>query len=56
MANISPIPFLLVLFGVLGGLLAFGLVGLFIGPIVLTVVWVLWREWTVHLEEDVVVT
>jgi predicted PurR-regulated permease PerM len=55
-SSISPIPFLLVLFGVLGGLLAFGLVGLFIGPIVLTVVWAVWREWTVHLEQDVVVT
>lgn len=54
-SSISPIPFLLVLFGVLGGLLAFGLVGLFTGPIVLTVVWAVWREWTVHLEQDVVV-
>jgi predicted PurR-regulated permease PerM len=51
-SSISPIPFLLVLFGVLGGLLAFGLVGLFIGPIILTVVWAVWREWTVHLEES----
>jgi predicted PurR-regulated permease PerM len=50
-SSISPIPFLLVLFGVLGGLLAFGLVGLFVGPIVLTVVWAVWREWTAHLEE-----
>ncbi|MDI1308803.1 MAG: AI-2E family transporter [Methylotenera sp.] len=51
-SSISPIPFLLVLFGVLGGLLAFGLVGLFIGPIVLSVVWAVWREWTAHLDED----
>ena len=51
-SSVSPIPFLLVLFGVLGGLLAFGLVGLFIGPIVLTVVWAVWREWTVHLHES----
>lgn len=54
-SSISPIPFLLVLFGVLGGLLAFGLVGLFIGPIVLTVVWAVWREWTAHLDEEVLV-
>jgi predicted PurR-regulated permease PerM len=53
-SSISPIPFLLVLFGVLGGLLAFGLVGLFIGPIVLTVVWAVWREWTAHLQEKIV--
>jgi predicted PurR-regulated permease PerM len=50
-SSISPIPFLLVLFGVLGGLLAFGLVGLFIGPIVLSVVWAVWREWTAHLDD-----
>jgi predicted PurR-regulated permease PerM len=50
-SSVSPIPFLLVLFGVLGGLLAFGLVGLFIGPIVLTVIWAVWREWTAHLQE-----
>jgi len=48
-SSVGRIPFLLVLFGVLGGLLAFGLVGLFIGPIVLTVVWAVWREWTTHL-------
>ena len=50
--SISPIPFLLVLFGVLGGLLAFGLIGLFIGPIVLAVLWAVWREWTAHLHEN----
>lgn len=49
-SSVSPIPFLLVLFGVLGGLLAFGLVGLFIGPIILTVAWAVWREWTAHLD------
>ncbi len=48
----GAIPFLLVLFGVLGGLLAFGLVGLFAGPIVLAVAWAVWREWTAHLDED----
>lgn len=51
-SSVSPIPFLLVLFGVLGGLLAFGLVGLFIGPIILTVAWAVWREWTAHLDDD----
>lgn len=51
-SSVSPVPFLLVLFGVLGGLLAFGLIGIFIGPIVLSVVWAVWREWTAHLHED----
>jgi predicted PurR-regulated permease PerM len=41
----SRIPYLLVLFGVLGGLATFGLLGLFLGPTVLSVLLVLWREW-----------
>lgn len=41
----TRIPFLLVLFGVLGGLAAFGLVGLFIGPVILAVLMAIWREW-----------
>ncbi|MGH0037063.1 MAG: AI-2E family transporter [Myxococcota bacterium] len=35
------IPFLLVFFGVLGGLSAFGLLGLFVGPVILSVVFAL---------------
>ena len=50
-SSVGAIPFLLVLFGVLGGLLAFGLVGLFAGPIVLAVAWAVWREWAAHLDE-----
>jgi predicted PurR-regulated permease PerM len=30
---------------VLGGLAAFGLVGLFIGPVILAVLIAVWREW-----------
>jgi predicted PurR-regulated permease PerM len=41
----TRIPFLLVLFGVLGGLTAFGLVGLFVGPVILAVLIAVWREW-----------
>lgn len=41
----TRIPFLLVMFGVLGGLGAFGLVGLFIGPVILAVSVAIWREW-----------
>jgi predicted PurR-regulated permease PerM len=44
-SNATRIPFLLVMFGVLGGVLAFGLVGLFIGPAILAVVMAVWREW-----------
>jgi predicted PurR-regulated permease PerM len=41
----AQILFLVVLFGVLGGLAAFGLVGLFIGPVILAVLLAIWREW-----------
>lgn len=42
----SALPFLLVLLGVLGGVLAFGFVGLFIGPTLLAVGYSLMRDWT----------
>ena len=41
----TQIPFLLIMFGVLGGLTSFGLVGLFIGPVILAVLLAIWREW-----------
>lgn len=40
------VPYLLVFFGVLGGIGAFGLVGVFVGPVLLSVLFALWREWT----------
>ena len=39
------IPFLLGLFGILGGLLAFGAVGAFLGPVVIGLALTLWRQW-----------
>ena len=51
-SSATQIPYLLVLFGVLGGLLAFGLVGLFLGPVVIAVLLAVWREW---LQEQSVV-
>ena len=41
----TKIPFLLIMFGVLGGISSFGLVGLFIGPVILAVLLACWREW-----------
>lgn len=41
----TQIPFLLIMFGVLGGLASFGLVGLFIGPVILAILLAIWREW-----------
>ena len=40
----TRLPFLLVLFGILGGAETFGLIGLFIGPALMTIMSVLWRE------------
>jgi predicted PurR-regulated permease PerM len=39
------VPYLLVFFGVLGGIGAFGLVGVFVGPVLLSALFALWREW-----------
>ncbi len=44
----TRIPFLLVFLGVLGGLHAFGLIGLFLGPVLLAVSVAIWREWLGH--------
>jgi len=42
----SSLPFLLVMLGVMGGVLAFGFVGIFIGPTLLAVGFSLLRKWT----------
>lgn len=47
-SGVAKIPFLLVLFGVLGGLAAFGLIGLFVGPVILAILLALWREWAAN--------
>jgi predicted PurR-regulated permease PerM len=43
-ASDVEIPFLLVFFGVIGGLAAFGLLGLFLGPVLLAVTFALLAE------------
>ncbi len=44
----TQVPFLLVLLGVLGGINAFGLIGLFLGPVLLAISIGIWREWLTH--------
>jgi len=44
-SSAAQIPFILVLFAVLGGLGAFGLVGMFVGPVIVAVLLAVWREW-----------
>ena len=41
----SSTPILIVLLGVLGGLNAFGVIGLFLGPIILAILLAVWKTW-----------
>jgi predicted PurR-regulated permease PerM len=41
----ADLPFLLIFSGVVGGLMAFGLVGIFVGPVVLAVAYTLLNDW-----------
>jgi predicted PurR-regulated permease PerM len=41
----TRLPFLLALIGILGGLTSFGLVGLFLGPVIMAALLTVWREW-----------
>jgi predicted PurR-regulated permease PerM len=43
----SALPFILIFFGVLGGVLAFGFVGVFLGPTLLAVAYRLVQDWAV---------
>jgi predicted PurR-regulated permease PerM len=42
----SRLPFILVFLGVMGGVLAFGLVGVFLGPTLLAITYALLQEWS----------
>ena len=44
-SSATRIPYLLVLFAVLGGIASFGLLGLFLGPVIIAVLLAVWREW-----------
>ena len=46
LSGAARIPFFLGLLGLLGGLAAFGTLGLFIGPVAVALMLTLWREWT----------
>lgn len=51
----SKLPFILVLLGVLGGVVAFGFVGIFLGPTLLAVAYRLLDEWTGSPPSQVIV-
>jgi len=42
----ARLPFLLVLLGTLGGLSTLGLIGLFVGPVLMAVLVALWRDFS----------
>jgi predicted PurR-regulated permease PerM len=42
----TDLPFLLIFFGVIGGALTFGFLGVFIGPTLLALGFNLWQAWT----------
>ncbi|UPJ97067.1 AI-2E family transporter [Bradyrhizobium sp. 172] len=41
----ARLPFLFAFVGIFGGLAAFGLLGLFLGPVIMSALLVVWREW-----------
>ena len=45
----AELPVLWALIGILGGLATFGLIGLFVGPVVMAAARIVWLEW---LERD----
>jgi predicted PurR-regulated permease PerM len=42
----TRLPFIWVLFSILGGVTTWGLLGLFVGPAIMSALILLWREWT----------
>lgn len=41
----ADLPLLLIFAGVIGGMLSFGLIGIFVGPVVLAITWTLLQAW-----------
>jgi predicted PurR-regulated permease PerM len=41
----ARLPFLVALIGIFSGLQSFGLVGLFLGPVIMAALLTIWREW-----------
>ncbi len=48
----ADLPLLLILLGVIGGLIGFGMLGIFIGPVVLAVAYTLLRAWVERCEAE----
>ena len=48
----ARLPFLFAFVGIFGGLATFGLVGLFLGPIIMAALLTVWREWVMSREPE----
>lgn len=46
-SSAAHVPFIIVMFGVIGGIAAWGLVGVFVGPVVLAIGLAIWRNWAI---------
>jgi predicted PurR-regulated permease PerM len=44
----ARLPFLFAFVGIFGGLASFGLIGLFLGPVIMAAVLTVWREWVMR--------
>jgi len=49
----APLPLLLIFSGVIGGITAFGIIGLFIGPVILAVTYTLLKAWVAGDAQEV---
>jgi predicted PurR-regulated permease PerM len=46
--NAARLPFLFAFVGIFGGIASFGLVGLFVGPVIMAALLTVWREWVMR--------
>ncbi|MFU1949142.1 AI-2E family transporter, partial [Bordetella avium] len=46
------LPFLPTFFGLVGGVKTMGIVGLFVGPVLMALLVAIWREWVRNTERD----
>ncbi len=46
LSKATKMPLVLVVFSIFGGLASFGLLGLFVGPVIMAVAQALWKEWS----------
>lgn len=51
-SSAAQLPFLLTMFGVFGGIAEFGMIGIFLGPVILAVAAEIWREWVLFVSES----